>query len=193
MRLCHSGLSRSTLSVVVLFAPASVMRLCFSACDAAWRLFTQWMTGVHHLFNLLAPLVSLFFSSLHCSLWFIQSPLPASRCLPSLSLALALYSSSLDWDSMYPEKVRTLSNSAFDGTMIYFSCASSLCVPLQLSICPWPSSLGHFCFHLPESFLPVTFYLVTFKLTAQTFLIAFICMMLCRARVGVLVWDLFSK
>lgn len=123
--------------------------------------------GIHHLFNLLTPVLSLFFTSLHCSLWFIQS-LPC-RSL-SLSLGLAHYCSSVDWDSMYPEKVRSPNWPAFDSTVIYLPHVSSLCFPLYLSAS-----------NLPGSF-PV---------------LAVVCTIMSLiwywARVGVHVRDLFSK
>lgn len=57
-------------------------------------------------------------------------------------------------------------------------------------------SLGHFwlpALFLSQPLLPVTFRLETFRLTAPTVLCAGIGLIWCSARVGVFVWDLFSK
>lgn len=88
--------------VVVLSTPVSIKLLCLSACDAAWHLFVERMMRIHHLFNLLSPALPLFFSSRHCSSWFIQS-LSCHSLSPSL--VRAHHNILVDWDSMYPEKV----------------------------------------------------------------------------------------
>lgn len=99
-------------------------------------------------------------SSHFIAVWFIHS-LPC--LLLCLSLGLAHLCSLLDWDSMYPEQVRTLGCSAFDSTMVYFPLtASSSWIPPQLSTChksrstlacwrthcwlfQYTFSLNHFC------------------------------------------------
>lgn len=117
--------------VVAPSAPESIKRLCLSVSDAAWRLSTERMTGIHHLFNLLTPALALF--SFHCSVVYSLPPLSFTV---QLSLGLAHLCSLLDWDSMYPEQVRTLGCSAFDSTMVYFPLtASSSWIPPQLSTC----------------------------------------------------------
>lgn len=120
--------------------------------------------GVHPLFNLLALAASLFFSSLHCSQWFIQSQ---ACCLPPLSLGRACYCRSVGFDSMYPEKVRTLLLCFWWPRDLFLWCFLTLwfspALDLSLGLVVWDSDP-----HLSAPLLPVTFYLVTFWQTPPT-------------------------